>query len=115
MFNIAPAIAGDADQPSLWPNLCEKAFGQNLLQRDTEEGGWAFFFRTGSPYATELQSEIERLKGLCSQASQDASQEQDPGKAIFEAPTNSFGIGVSKVHNKFFGVCLVRYLLVMVE
>ena len=86
MCNIAPAIAGDANQPSLWPTLRERAFGQNLLQHDTEEGGWAFFYRAGCPFATEIRSEIERVKGLYSQASQDAGQEQDPGKAIFEVP-----------------------------
>ena len=36
MSNIAQAIAGDADQPSLLPSFREKAFGSDLLQLDTD-------------------------------------------------------------------------------
>ena len=49
MRNIAPAIAGDADQPSLWPSLRDKAFGPDLLQHGPEGGGWTYFFRTETP------------------------------------------------------------------
>ena len=95
MCNIAPAIAGNADQPS-------KAFGPNLLQPDTEEGGWTYFTSTGCPYATELDSEIGRLKGLYHQAWQDAGYEEAPAHAVFGAPNKAFGIGVEKTHSKCF-------------
>ena len=68
MCNIAPAIAGNASRPSLWPSLRDKAFGADLLQLDTEEGGWTHFFAKGGPMAAELASEIERMKGLYHQA-----------------------------------------------
>ena len=58
MCNIAPAIAGNANRPSLWPSLRDMAFGANLLELDAENGGWTHFFATGNPYATELASEI---------------------------------------------------------
>ena len=96
MCNVVQAIAGDADQPSLWPSLCGKAFGPNLLQPDTEEGGWTYFISTGCPYATELDSEIERLKGLYHQAWQDAGYEEAPAHAVLGAPNKAFGIGVAK-------------------
>ena len=50
MCNIAPAIAGDASRPSLWPSLRDKAFGADLLQLDTEEGGLTHFFAKGYPW-----------------------------------------------------------------
>jgi len=102
MCNIAPAIAGDADQPSMWPSLRDKAFGPNLLQLDTAEGGWTFFFGTGCPMAMELASCIGQVKGLYNQASQDAGDEQVPENAVLGAPDNIFGIGVEKPHKQFF-------------
>ena len=102
MCNIAPAIAGDADQPSMWPSLCDKAFGPNLLQLDTAEGGWTFFFGTGCPMAMALASCIGQVKGLFNQASQDAGDEQVPENAVLGAPDNIFGIGVKKPHKQCF-------------
>ena len=84
--NIAPAIAGDANQPSVWPSLREKAFGPNLLQLDTEVGCWTFFIYAGCLFAMALVSGIGRMKGLYHQACQDAGQEQGPEHAVLGAP-----------------------------
>ena len=49
MCNITPAIAGNASRPSLWLSLRDKAFGADLLQLDTEGGGWTHFLPQGGP------------------------------------------------------------------
>ena len=102
MCNIAPAIAGDASRPSLWPSLRDKAFGADLLQLDTEEGGWTHFFAKGGPMAAELASEIERMKGLYHQACRDAGCEPDPAHPVLGAPSRTFGIGKERMHYQCF-------------
>ena len=53
-------MIGDGTTPGLWPSLAA-ALGADSFKEDNETTRWETFFASGSAWAQELESEIERV------------------------------------------------------
>ena len=88
----------------MWPSLAP-VFGSDSFHKGNEGRRWAHFYATGCPYATELQSEWERLKDLYMDAlntAQDTTTAPTPDPLFNDTP-EGFGAQVpTKLHKKVF-------------
>ena len=68
---------------------------------ENKETRWSVFFASGSEWAQELRSEIERVKSL-RKAVLAAVGRTPPESATFDTPTEGFGHGIKKLQRHLF-------------
>jgi len=95
-------MMGDGDTAPLWASLGDILGGDSFTETNADQY-WQTFFNSGSTWASEFRSEIDRLKALHASALEAAGLTADPdSKGIFDKPNNCFGHGVDKLHRKMF-------------
>ena len=100
--NALPQIAGTESAPTLWPELVT-LLGEDSFKKDNEETRWQAFFASDSAWATEMQSEITRVKGLRNAALAEAGLSASPPEhAVFDASPMGFGACIKKLHRVLF-------------
>jgi hypothetical protein len=100
--NVLPQMVGTAAAPGLWPSLAP-ILGADSFKEGHEETRWEAFFSSGSKWAQELESEIERVKALRQSALAAAGRSANaPASAVFDTPTEGFGNGVKKLQRHLF-------------
>ena len=93
--NVPPQMIGDSisTKPGLWPSLAA-ILGTDSFKEGNEATRWETFFASGSVWAQELESEIERVKTLRVDALEaDGRSNNPPAHEIFDVPTVGFGLG----------------------
>ena len=91
---------GDERTQPLWPSLAD-VLGAESFKKNHVKTCWQTFFDSGSEWAAEFKSEIQRVKDLRAQAITAAGLEA-PANEIFDKPDNGFGHGVTKLHRQLF-------------
>ena len=95
-------VGTTAAAPGLWPSLAP-ILGADSFKEGHEETRWEAFFSSGSKWAQELESEIERVKALRQSALAAAGRSANaPASAVFDTPTEGFGNGVKKLQRHLF-------------
>ena len=102
LCSALPQMMGDGETTPLWASLGDILGSDSFTEANTDHC-WQTFFNSGSRWASELQSEIDRLKALHASALEAAGLTADPdSNGIFDKPNNCFGHGVDKLHRKIF-------------
>ena len=102
LSSALPQMMGDGETAPLWASLGD-ILGSDSFTEANADHCWQTFFNSGSAWATEFQSEIDRLKALHASALEAAGLTADPdSKGIFDKPNIRFGHGVDKLHRKMF-------------
>ena len=99
-----PQMAGNGDSSALWPSLSD-VLGSAIPHTDIEGGRWATFFQSGSQWAAEMQSEIERVTSLYTDALAAAGRDAATTEStVFKTPVENFGANVkkNKLHKEMF-------------
>ena len=102
LSSALPQMMGDGETTPLWASL-EDILGSDSFTEANADHCWQTFFNSGSTWASEFRSEIDRLKALHASALEAAGLTADPdSKGIFDKPNNCFGHGVDKLHRRMF-------------
>jgi hypothetical protein len=95
-------MAGTDTTPGLWPSLAP-LLGVDSFKKGNEDTRWNAFFSSGSEWAQELKSEIERVKALRQTALTAADRSANPPAcSAFDVPTEGFGNGIKKLQRQLF-------------
>ena len=102
LSSALPQMMGDGETAPLWASLGD-ILGSDSFTKANTDHCWQTSFNSGSAWATEFQSEIDRLNAPHGSALDAAGLTADPdSKGIFDKPSIRFVQGVDKLHRKLF-------------
>jgi hypothetical protein len=103
MSSALPQMMGDDNEDGLWPSLAP-VLGPNSFKKANSTTRWSTFFASDSEWAAEMKLEIERIKALRTTSLKSAGYDEAdfPKSDAFDAPTEGFGYGLSKLQRTLF-------------
>ena len=101
--NILPQMGGkgERNRPPLWPQL-EGVLGAESFHNTNKDRRWRTFFASGSEWATAMQGEIERAKGMKAAAVTAAGIVTPLDEDVVDVPAEEFGFEVTKLQRAIF-------------